>query len=226
MEPVASAIRARGAARDEQANDSPVSEGDGRHARRDRNKVAVVDAYLDLVREGSARPSVGQVAERSGVSRRSVFRYFADKDELARTAIERQQSRVAPLYRISFDPTAPLDERIEQVLDQRMQLYETVGPVARLTRALAPVQPIIDVELGKTRALLRSHLERVFGVELATMPSPSAAMALSTIDVVCSFETFDLLRSVHGLSLDDTHACVRHLLRQALVAPPEADPST
>ena len=35
---------------------------DGRRARRDRNREAVVDAYLDLVREGDMHPNVADVA--------------------------------------------------------------------------------------------------------------------------------------------------------------------
>lgn len=209
---MARVVRARGNGHDELA-DGVASQIDGRHARRDRNKVAVVDAYLDLVREGNNRPSVGEVAERSGVSRRSVFRYFSDKDELARTAIDRQQNRVAPLYRMSVDPSAPLDERIVRCLDQRLALYETVAPTARLTRALAPVQPILDVQLAKTRSVLRSQIERAFAMELATLPEQDARLALSMADVVCSFETFDLLRSVHGLSPAETRDCIHQSLR-------------
>jgi len=219
MEPVAGAIRARGAVSDESSADAPTAGTDGRHARRDRNKVAVVDAYLDLVREGITRPSVAEVADRSGVSRRSVFRYFADKDELARTAIERQQSRVAPLYRMTFDPSASLDDRIEQCLDQRLELYEAVAPVARLTRALAPVQPVVASELAKTRSLLRSQVERVFAVELAAKSERSAAVARSMTDVLCSFEAFDLLRSAQGLPLEEVRQCIGHSLRAILTAP-------
>ena len=67
---------------------APVVEKiDGRRASRERNRDAVVDALLDLYREGNLSPGADAVAERSGLSRRSLFRYFDDLDDLCRAAI-------------------------------------------------------------------------------------------------------------------------------------------
>ena len=62
--------------------DEPTS--DGRTARRDRNRDAVLDAVLDLFGEDSLAPAPAEVAERSGVSLRSVYRYYEDRDALYR----------------------------------------------------------------------------------------------------------------------------------------------
>ena len=62
---------------------------DGRTARRDRNRELVLDAALELFREGHLEPTALQVAERSGLSPRSVFRYFEDTEALLRAAIAR-----------------------------------------------------------------------------------------------------------------------------------------
>ena len=173
---------------------------DGRSARRERNKVVVVDAYLDLIREGVARPSVAEVAERSGVSNRSVFRFFADRDEMARTSIQRQQERVGALYNQRVDESLSLADRITGLVELRISLYETIAPTARLSRSLAPTQPIIDAELASMRAHLRAAVKRLFAPELGDMSSDDAADALALIDVLTSFESFDLLRSDRGLS--------------------------
>ncbi|HEY8057438.1 MAG TPA: hypothetical protein VID94_01740, partial [Acidimicrobiales bacterium] len=71
---------------------------DGRRARREQNVDAVVDAMLDLLGEGRLTPGAAAVAERSGVSLRSVFRYFDDMDSLTERAIARQMERAAPLF--------------------------------------------------------------------------------------------------------------------------------
>src|ERR1035438_5413311 len=71
------------------------SEGtDGRQLRRRRNRETVVDALLDLYRDGNLRPSTEEIAARSGLSPRSLFRYFDDVDDLTRTAIRHQEHRV------------------------------------------------------------------------------------------------------------------------------------
>jgi len=101
---------------------------DGRRAARERNRLAVVDALLDLYAEGNLRPDAQEVAERSGVSRRSVFRYFDDRDDLDRTAIERQQQRVWHLVEIAGVGEGPLEERIARIAEQRVALFHELGP--------------------------------------------------------------------------------------------------
>ena len=189
---------------------------DGRHARRDRNKDAVVDAYLELIREGNPRPSVAEVADRSGVSHRSVFRYFADKDELARASIERQESFVAPMLPITIDREMPLRQRVDLVVQRRLELFEAIAPVARLSRSLAPQQPIIQAELTKGRAYFRAQMKRLFAPELANMDRARAATNLAILDVLCSFETAELLRVDQGFSVDRAGEALRNALMAIL----------
>lgn len=187
---------------------------DGRSARRERNKIAVVDAYLDLIREGVARPAVTDVAERSGVSHRSVFRYFSDRDEMARTSIQRQHERVGPLFQQRVDEALPLADRIGELIELRMRLFDTIAPSARLSRALASTQPIIQDEVTASRAFLRAAVKRLFAAELAAMSTEDAADTLAAVDVLTSFEAFDLLRTDRGLSKPRT----ARVLRSTLIA--------
>ena len=193
-----------------------ISSEDGRRARRDRNKYAVVDAFLELVRAGNPRPSVAEVAERSGVSHRSVFRYFEDKDELARTAIERQQAFALPLIDLTVGPGAPLDERIERFVGRRLELFENLAPVARLSRSLVQVQPIIAAELANNRHYFRAQIQHLFQPELAALSTAEAAQAVAALDVMCSFESADLLLHDQGMTRDRAAAVLRRSLRRLL----------
>lgn len=189
---------------------------DGRRARRDRNKYAVVDAYLDLVRGGNPRPSIAEVAERSGISHRSVFRYFADKDELARTAIERQQAYARPVASLTVGPGAPFGERVERFVARRLDLYEIIAPVARLSRSLAPIQPVIAAELTSMRQWLRAQIEHLFRHELDELDAESASLALAALDALCSFEAVDLLLVDQGRSRADVEAALGRSLHLLL----------
>jgi TetR/AcrR family transcriptional regulator, regulator of autoinduction and epiphytic fitness len=173
---------------------------DGRHARRDRNKHLVVAAYLDLVRAGNPRPSVLEVAERSGVSHRSVFRYFTDRDELVQTAIEHQHQLARPLARMPIGPDAPLEERLNVFVERRLDLYEALGAVARLSRSLATFEPVIAGELRRVRTALRLQIAHLFSPELDAMDDATRRGAIAGVDVLCSFEAVDLLRDDQGLS--------------------------
>jgi len=81
-----------------EAGDSPGVEAgeppaDGRAARRERNVNAVLDVVVELFTEGALFPTVDQVSKRSGVSVRSIYRYFADPVDLHDAAIKRHREQ-------------------------------------------------------------------------------------------------------------------------------------
>jgi len=178
------------------AGSGPEDEGnslDGRHIRRDRNRQAVVDALLDLYGEGNLRPSSSEVAERAGLSPRSVFRYFEDVDDLSRSALGRQLERALPLVPIAAVPGAPLSERIAALVAQRLRLFEAIAPAATVSRLRSPFQPVLATQLRNTRSYLRHQIAKLFAGELGAMGQDRAASVLAAADVLCSFESYQLL---------------------------------
>jgi AcrR family transcriptional regulator len=186
---------------------------DGRHKRRDRNKTAVLDAYLDLIAEGNERPSVAEVSRRSGVSHRSVFRYFADRDDLARSSIDRHLDRLRPLLWIQFDASESLEERVDRVIAARLKLFEKIAGVARLQRKLSASNDVVREMLSRNRALARAQLRWLFSPELDQMDPDRALQTLYVIDLICSFEASELFTL--DLGLDDEK--VAQVARRALL---------
>jgi AcrR family transcriptional regulator len=173
---------------------------DGRRLRRDRNRETVVQALLSLYREGNLAPSADDIAERAGISARSLFRYFDDVDSLVRTAVARQQDHLAPLYAVSARPDQPLEARVDRFVADRVRLLEAMGPVGQLARSLAPKQPLVAAELGRIRAVLRGQLVDVFGPELDRLGRSERTEVLAALDVACSWEAQHLLRQDQGVS--------------------------
>lgn len=166
---------------------------DGRRASRERNRLAVVDALLDLYAEGNLHPGAELVAERSGVSRRSVFRYFDDGDDLTRTAIERQQQRVWHLVEIADVGEGPLDHRIASMAEQRVALFRALGPAARVARLRAPFSPVLAEQIEQSRQLYGFQVELQFARELDALAPAARSEVLAAADAACSFEVYDLL---------------------------------
>ena len=187
---------------------------DGRRAWRDRNLNAVVDAILDLFAEGNLRPGADEIAERSGVSRRSVFRYFDDLDALDRVAIERQIERVGDLIELADVGQGALDERVERIVTQRLRLFEAILPVARVSRLRAPFEPVVAQELAQSRRLFRRQVERHFGPELDRLKRGERNARLGAAEALCSFETYELLR----LGQEQTPKQVGDVMRAGLSA--------
>jgi AcrR family transcriptional regulator len=187
--------------------------------RRERNRVAVVDAYLDLVSDGVAHPSIADVAARSGVSHRSVFRYFQHRDELVRVAIARQLTRIAPLLDRRIERDAPASVRAELMIRYRAAAWEEVVGVSRLVRAVARSEPVVRAQLTRRRAKLRAAVAEVFSAELGAMDDDASHDTLAALDTLLAFETYDLLRADQQLSAEVT-ARVLHRAAMALLGSP------
>ncbi len=170
---------------------------DGRRAWRDRNLSTVVDALLDLFAEGNLRPGADEIAARSGVSRRSVFRYFDDLDSLDRVAIDRQVARVGHLLDLPGLGEGAVEGRVERLVSQRLGLFEAILPVARVSRLRAPFEPVVADELSRSRNLFRRQVERHFGDELRSLSRGKRNALLGAAEVLCSFEAYELLRLGH-----------------------------
>ena len=192
---------------------------DGRHLRRDRNRDAVVSALLELYREGSINPSTEEIAERAGISARSLFRYFDDVDTLVRTAILRQQEHLAPLFTLQVGPTDSFSTRVEGFVDGRVGLIEAMGAVGRVARNLSVAQPRIGAELRRLRRVLRDQVAEVFAEELGVLAEPDAAAALSALDVLTSWESYHLLREDQHLSRAAASTAIANGVR-SLLRPP------
>ena len=101
---------------------------DGRTVRAERTRQALVDSLLGLLDEGHVRPTAAQIAARAGVSERSVFQHFPDREALFEAVARQQYERIVPTLR-PIDTSLPLPERIEQFAGQRAHLYERIGGV-------------------------------------------------------------------------------------------------
>ena len=121
-------------------DESGAPSEDGRRLRRARNRAAVIDSLLELIRMGETDPTVSKIAERAGVSHRSVFRYFDDMDDLARTAID-QELREADLL-------------VRQGVDERhADHHEQVGEVFNSYRLGAVSQHRVIDKTGTAKRL-------------------------------------------------------------------------
>jgi AcrR family transcriptional regulator len=192
-----------------------VGESDGRRLRREQNREAVLDALVALHEEGHYEPSANEIAERAGLSPRSLFRYFDDVDDLHHAAIDRQLLQARPLLDIGVGPGAPLAERVRHLVDARIRLFERTAPAARATRACAHRHPVVAAQLHDARSFLRHQIERLFAAELR---GGGRAALLPALDALCSFETHELLRHEHRLSRPKTAAALTTALL-ALLAP-------
>ena len=185
---------------------------DGRVARRDRNRTAVLDAAIGLFAEGNLQPTPAQVAERCGVSHRSINRYFADTRSLLRAAIDRQIEVGIPHYWIHAIGQGPLEHRIDEFVRVRLDGFEALGATARAAALMSATSRLVRSELAAVRDLLSAQVARQFAPELAALPDHRREASRMAVDALFQFEALDFYCRQHDLARDDAH----RLLAQAL----------
>lgn len=199
MNPISTEARAAGAA-------DPQPHVDGRTARRDRNRATVLDAVVELFHDGNLSPGVHEIAHRSGISLRSVYRYFDDVDSLIAAAIDRRIGQSRPGFRIDRPGQGPLRERVERFSRARVTLFEDL----RVVYAAALVRARLDQEvadgLARLRRALSNQVEEMFAPELDQLDEEELRMATLTLDILSQFDSLEILRDTRSLSVDDTVA--------------------
>lgn len=173
---------------------------DGRAARRERNINAVLDTVLEMFAEDALFPTMEQVATRSGLSLRSLYRYFADPAELLEAAISHAEELASELSQLPASVGATLDQRIDDFVAMRLGLYETAGPIYRATTANAERHDRVREVRAKNRDRMREQFEAQFAPELQAMTSPNRKAAIAMGDVATQMQSIDYLLRHRGLS--------------------------
>lgn len=184
---------------------------DGRLARSARTRLAIVDALRSLHHDGDLLPTAPRVAERAGVSVRTVWQHFDDLEALFVEA-GRRDLEIAMTYVVPIDPGLPLATRVEALVEQRSRMYEDLAPVWRAARLKAPFSPQIRLNRDRMVRLGRQHLERVFATELAASPAPAALLA--ALEVSTGWGAWESLRTELDLDVPAARAAVELTVRR------------
>ena len=178
---------------------------------REAGREAIIDAVLALFDTGFYQPTPEDIAQRAGISVDTLFQHFDDVADLTRAAIDRTLATVITLVDPGVAPTAPTAEKIAGFAAARIRLWNAAAPVARASRALSHRNKAVASQLDDTRSFLRGQIGRLFAAELEDRPD-----ALPAIDVLCSFEAFDLLCQGEGLSLAKAEEALVYALTKLL----------
>ena len=149
---------------------------DGRTARALRTREAIVDACIALVDEGVLSPTAPRIAERAGVSVRSVFQHFDDLETLFAMVAERVVGQFGSLL-TPIDPTCRWTSGSSGSSSERRALLEAMTPIRRAAAVHAPFSPEIQSRLQAGHDFLRAELTTVFAKELASVPAGGAGAA-------------------------------------------------
>ncbi|MCD9199357.1 TetR/AcrR family transcriptional regulator [Aeromicrobium wangtongii] len=186
---------------------------DGRIARGERTREAIVAAHTALLREGVLKPTAKTIAERAGVSLRTVWLNFKDMEALfAETTAYWQMADLE--LREDIDPGLPLEDRIDAFCAQRARRLEHLAPAARSAALGEPFSPALAHSRQVHVERVESDLAATFRPELAARTDRD--VLARALFVAASWPTWSSLRDDLGLDVDEAAAVVCHTLRVLL----------
>ncbi len=191
---------------------SPKDRLDGRRARSLRTRTAVTDALLELIQEGDLRPTAPDIADRAGVSLRSVFQHFSDLDTLFAEAAGRHLENARPYLGEPISAQGLLAERAAAIAAQRARLWEYMTPVRRAARLVEADSETLAAILSFGHESHRADVQRVFEPEIG-----DDAALLDACDLALSWDAWETLRRRQHLGVDDAVDVVRLTIECLLV---------
>lgn len=197
--------------------DHTVADGsltDGRNARRFRNRQSVVDAYIDLASAGNHAPTLEELAGHSGVSFRSVYRYFSGTDELLAAVAERGIEMAIPLIELENEGFGNFDERLAAFIETRIALHTATSGLSAIARGRHGSEPSVASAFFKLRRMNLEIIDRHFDTELSGLSHEARQNTVSAIYFGFTFESFRMLNEMYPGDADR----IRHVLSMQIRA--------
>ena len=189
---------------------------DGRAARSERTRRAIVDAMRSLHHDGDLRPTAPRIAERAGVSVRTVWQHFDDLEtllvEAGRRDLEIARSFVEPI-----DPSLPTASRVAALVDQRTRMFEEMAPPWRAARVHTPFSAQLQTNRDTLMDLAREQVRELFAPELAGAEDPEAL--LDALHIASSWAAWESLRVDAKLDVDRAKKALLLWLSKLFVTP-------
>ncbi|WP_201896861.1 TetR/AcrR family transcriptional regulator [Sinomonas cellulolyticus] len=182
-----------------------------RAAASEETRLRILDAMGELFLERPlSQITLGDVAERAGVTVQTVLRRFGDKDGLNAAAAAHGFQTVA-----SARDSAPVGDLVG-ILENLAEHYEASSRLALKMLAEEHDSPVMEEITGRGRAYHRQWCERVFAPSLEGLAGAERARRLAQLVAVCDVYTWKLLRLDSGLSRPQYILALTELLEPLL----------
>jgi AcrR family transcriptional regulator len=174
---------------------------DGRLRRSARTRKALIEAYLDLLREKPQAPTGPEIAKRAGCSVRLVFERFSDLLTLSLAAADyafEQAITQAAVPNLDAD----LHSRLKSQVETRAAICEQWLPLWRALLRYQSASEELALRIKRIRAAMVSRLELVYRPELSTLSEAERTQLLVALDILTDFESWGRMREGLGLSIE------------------------
>jgi AcrR family transcriptional regulator len=174
---------------------------DGRTARAERTRNAIVEAHLELIGEGDLKPTGERIAERAGVSLRALWANFKDMEALFAASGQRLSERQDAEYKpVPVD--LPLPRRIDEFCRQRARILELIAPSARAAQLLEPFSAQLRSNRAKNIARVQREIKDLFVTELDAA-GPAREQLFHSLTVASTWAAWSMMRDELHLGVEE-----------------------
>jgi AcrR family transcriptional regulator len=174
-----------------------------------------MEAMLELLDGGDLKPTSAAIAARAGVSERTLFQHFPDREALFQGAALAQAERIAPLVEPLPGPEAPLEERLRAFVAQRARVLEKVSPVRRAALQMEPSSETVAGWLRAVRQGAAAEIAQLFEAELSAAGAARDEL-LAALVAAAAWPTWESLRAHQELPVERAEATMHRTLAALL----------
>ena len=183
---------------------------DGRTTRGQANRKQIVQALIELIREGHPAPTAEMVSARAGVGLRTVFRHFKDMETLYREMTNEVDAIVAPVL-VTPVMGSNLHEKLMHAIERRADMFEKLAPLQAASLVHLHESKYLRDRQASTVELQRHLLKAFLPGEIVKDKD-----LFEAFDLVMSIETWLRLRRDQKLSVNAAKKVLQRSVEQLL----------
>jgi AcrR family transcriptional regulator len=170
---------------------------DGRKQRTNSSRQKIVEAMLELIREGALEPKAEQVAVKAGVGLRTVFRRFNEMELLFRElSVEIQRIFMPELEK-------PIEgiiwqEKVLDLLERKVSIYQMIVPYRVAAKFHKHTSEFIRQDIAYWNKLEKKVLKDILPINEAT-----DLTIFNAINGCMSFDYWLTLTTAQGLTSEE-----------------------
>lgn len=183
---------------------------DGRTTRGQENKKQIVQALIELIKEGQVAPTAEMVSARAGVGLRTVFRHFKDMETLYREMASAVEAIVAPVLATPVQGNTT-QEKLLHAIERRADMFEKLAPLQA-----ASLVHLHESEFLKNRQASTVELQRYLLKAFLPSEVVKDKALFEALDLLLSIETWMRLRRDQKLSVKVAKQVLQRSVEQLL----------
>lgn len=159
-------------------------------ARKDEKVAQIITAATqEFLKKGIDAASMHNIAETAGVSKRTLYKYFCNKDVLYSALIDELLDSVSDMYPFEYCTDTPIRQQLEHIVEHKIQIT--------LSASFLNMSKIVIGEILKSRQPSEQQMERMYNSEVMFVHWINAAKQDKTI--ASSMESQMMAEQFHAI---------------------------